>query len=173
MGDMDAEGIATTLRQLVDSSPISGVIQNLNDLGITSNGTDNTLSTSSYILNDALSNNLTQVSQLFSDPASGLASTVASYLDKTLASNGIVASKEQSFTNQYSALTTSITNLQTKITSDESEMQTQFVAMEDAINSINVEKQYLTAYFNSTATTTDAPTAATSSSSNSSSSSAA
>ena len=118
MGDMDAEGIATTLRQLVDATPISGAIQDLNSLGITSNGQNNTLASNSAMLNDALTNNLSQVSQLFSDPSSGIASTVASYLDSTLATTGIVASKEQSYTNQYSALTTSITNLQTKITSD-------------------------------------------------------
>jgi flagellar capping protein FliD len=171
MGDMDAEGIATSLRQLVDASPLTGVIQNLNDLGITSNGTDNTLASNSLLVNDAVTNNLSQISQLFSDPANGIATTVSSYIDNTLASNGIVASKEQNFTSQYSALTTSITNLQSKISSDESEMQNQFVAMEDAINNINVEKEYLTAYFNSTATTTDAPIAASSTSSNSSGSS--
>jgi flagellar hook-associated protein 2 len=169
MGDMDAEGIATGLRQLVDASPMSGMIQNLNSLGISSNGNDNTLSTSSLVLNDALANNLGQISQLFTDPTSGLASTVSSYLTNTLSSSGVVESKEQNLTSQSAALTTSITNLQTKITSDEAEMQNQFVEMEDAISSINVDKQYLTAYFNSPATTTDAPTAASSSSSSSSS----
>ncbi len=171
MGDMDVEGIATALRQLVDASPLSGVIQNLNNLGITSNGNDNTLANSSVVLNNALSNNLSQISQLFTAPSTGIATTVSSYLTDTLASNGIIASKEQSFLSQYKALNTSITNLQTKVSGDESEMQSQFVIMEDAINSINVEKEYLTAYFNSTATTSDAPTAASSSSSNSSSSS--
>ena len=168
-GDMDAEGIATSLRQLVDASPLNGVIQNLNDLGITSDGTDNFLSTSSLVLNTTLSNNLSQVTQLFTDPTSGIATTVGNYLNNTLSSNGVIGTKEQSLTTESTALGTSITNLQTKITNDESEMQNQFVEMEDAISSINVEKEYLTAYFNSTATTTDAPTAAAGSSSSSSS----
>ena len=169
-GDMDAEGIATSLRQLVDASPLNGVIQNLNDLGITSDGTDNFLSTSSLVLNTTLSNNLSQVTQLFTDPTSGIATTVGNYLNNTLSSNGVIGTKEQSLTTESTALGTSITNLQTKITNDESEMQNQFVEMEDAISSINVEKEYLTAYFNSAATTTDAPTAAAGSSSSSSSS---
>jgi len=168
-GDMDAEGIATSLRQLVDASPLNGVIQNLNDLGITSDGTDNFLSTSSLVLNTTLSNNLSQVTQLFTDPTSGIATTVGNYLNNTLSSNGVIGTKEQSLTTESTALGTSITNLQTKITNDESEMQNQFVEMEDAISSINVEKEYLTAYFNSAATTTDAPTAAAGSSSSSSS----
>jgi flagellar capping protein FliD len=95
MGDMDAEGIATDLRQLVDASPLSGVIQNLNDMGISSDGTDNLLTTSSIVLNDALANNLGQIAQLFTDPTSGLATTVGSYLTNTLSSSGVLATKEQ------------------------------------------------------------------------------
>jgi flagellar hook-associated protein 2 len=159
MGDMDAEGIATSLRQLVDASPLSGIVQNLNDIGISSEGNDNLLTTNSTVLNDALSNNLTQVSQLFTDPTSGLATTVGSYLTDTLSSNGVITTKETNLTSQSTAIGTSITTLQTKITNDEAEMQNQFVEMEDAINTIDVSKQYLTAYFNSPATTTDAPTA--------------
>jgi flagellar hook-associated protein 2 len=155
----------------MDASPISGVIKNLNDIGISSNGNDNTLSTSSLVLNDALTNNLSQITQLFTDPSSGLATTVSSFLTNTLSSSGVVATKEANLTSQSAALTTSITNLQKKITSDEAEMQSQFVAMEDAISSIDVDKQYLTAYFDSPTTTTDAPTAASTSSSSSSSSS--
>jgi flagellar hook-associated protein 2 len=170
MGDMDAEGIATDLRQLVDASPLSGLVENLNDIGISSDGNDNLLTTNSTVLNDSLANNLSQITQLFSDPTSGIATTIGSYVTSTLSSSGIVATKEQSLTKQTSALSTSITNLQTKIAGDEAEMQNQFVLMEDAISSINVDKEYLTAYFNSPATTTSAPTAATSSSSSSSSS---
>ncbi|HEX4120961.1 MAG TPA: flagellar filament capping protein FliD [Verrucomicrobiae bacterium] len=159
MGDMDAEGIATNLRQLVDASPLSGIIENLNDIGIASNGNDNTLSVNSDVLNDSLSNNLSQVSQLFTDPTSGLATTVGSYLTDTLASNGLVKGKEQSFTSQSQDITNSITTLQQKITSDETEMENQFVEMEDAISSINISKEYLTAYFDAPASTTAAPVA--------------
>jgi len=165
---MDVESIATDLRQLTDASPLSGVIESLNDIGITSNGTDNTLTSSSLVLNDTLTNNLSQVAQLFTDPTNGLATTLSSYLSDALSSSGVVATNEQNLTKQSADITTSITNLQTKITSDETEMQNQFVEMEDAISSIDVSKQYLDDYFNSSATTTDAPTAATSSSTDSS-----
>jgi flagellar hook-associated protein 2 len=165
MGDMDVEGIATDLRQLTDASPLSGIVENLNDIGITSNGTDNTLATSSLVLNDALTNNLSQITQLFTNPTDGLATTLGSYLTDALSSTGVIASNEQNLTSQSADITTSITTLQTKITNDETEMQNQFVEMEDAISSIDVSKQYLDDYFNSSSTTTDAPTAATSSSS--------
>jgi flagellar hook-associated protein 2 len=168
MGDMDAEGIATNLRQLMDASPLSGLVENLNDIGIASNGNDNTLSVNSMVLNDSISNSLSQVSQLFTNPTSGLATTVGSYLTDTLSSSGLISSKEQSFTNQSSDITTSITTLQQKITSDETEMQNQFVEMEDAISSINISKEYLNDYFDSSsASDQSAPQAASSSSSSS------
>ena len=158
MGNMDAEGIATNLRQMVDASPLSGVIKNLNDMGVTSDGNDNLLTTSSLVLNDALANNLGQVSQLFTNPTYGLATTLGSYLSDTLGSSGILSTNEKNLSSQSTDITTSITNLQNKITGDESEMQNQFVQMESAINTINVDKQYLNAYFNNTASDQSAPT---------------
>jgi flagellar hook-associated protein 2 len=170
MGDMDAEGLATSLRQLTDASPLSGVIQNLNDLGITSSGLDNTLTANSDVLNTALANNLGQVTQLFTDPTSGLATTLGSFLSTTLGSSGVIATKEQNLTTQSTDIGNSITALQQKITNDETQMQNEFVQMEDAINTINVSKEYLDAYFNSSAsTTTAAPMAANSNSSGSTS----
>ena len=109
-GDMDVEGIATNLRQLVDASPLSGAIQNLNDLGITSDGEDNYLTTSSLVLNTSLANNLSQVSQMFTDPTNGIATTVGKYLSTTLSSNGVIATKEQSLTTESTDIGTSITS---------------------------------------------------------------
>ncbi len=170
MGDMDVEGIATNLRQLVDSTPLTGVIQDLSSLGITSSGQNNLLTTSSVVLNTTLTNNLSQISKLFTDPTNGLATTLSGYLGTTLGSSGVVAKKEANLTSESKALTTSITTLQSQITGQEAQMQNEFVLMEDAISTINVEKQYLNAYFSSAATTTSAPTAAGSSSSSSTSS---
>ncbi len=170
MGNMDVEGIATNLRQLIDASPISGVVQNLNDLGIASSGENNLLTTSSLVLNNSVANNLSQITQLFTDPSSGLATTINNYLSTTLGSNGVISTKEANLTKESTALTSSITTLQAQITGQETQMQNEFVQMEDAISTINVEKEYLTAYFNSAATTTDAPTAAGSSTSSSTSS---
>jgi len=167
MGDMDAENIATQLRQLTDASPLSGLVQSLNDLGITSSGTDNVLTANTDVLNLALANNLPQVTQLFTDPTNGLATTVGSYLTNALGSGGVISTKEQELTTQSTNIGTSITTLEQKITGDESQMQNEFVQMEDAISSINVSKEYLNAYFNagSTASAQSAPQPATSSSS--------
>jgi flagellar hook-associated protein 2 len=162
-GDMDVEGIMTNLRQLVDASPgtTSGVL-NLNELGIESNGNDNTLSISDpTTLSNALANNLTAVQNLFTNPTNGLATTLGSYIANTNSLTGTLASDENNMTTEIATLTTSISTLQTKISNDQTSLDQQFTDMETAINSINAEKEYLNDYFNSSgASDQSAPTAA-------------
>jgi flagellar hook-associated protein 2 len=171
-GDMDAEGIADKLRKLANATPagMTGALKSLNDLGITSNGTDNTLSVDSAALNAALSTNLNSVQKLFTDSTSGLAATLNTYMATTTGPSGILATKEAGFTKQVANITTSITNLQNQISQNETNLQNEFVAMETAINSINVQKQYLTDFFNEPTSSSAAPTTANSSSSSSSTS---
>ncbi|MGA2555088.1 MAG: flagellar filament capping protein FliD [Verrucomicrobiota bacterium] len=168
-GDMDVEGIATQLRQLTDAAPPgqSAGVQDLNDLGVASNGTDNTLAVDSTALNAALGSHLQAIQQLFTDPTHGLAATLNSYLAKTTGSKGLLATKEAGFTQQSKDIGTSITNLQQKIAQDETRLQNEFVAMETAINTINTQKQYLTDFFNEPTSSSAAPTTANSSSSSS------
>lgn len=163
-GDLDVEGIATSLRQFVGVSPsgLSGVIKRLSDLGILSNGTNNTLALSdTTALNRALTNNLGDVKNLFTNSTNGLATNLGVYLTNTTGTNGVLAGDEANMTKQSTAVATSISALETKITNDQTRLTNEFVAMETAINSINAQKQYLTAYFNTGSSSSNAaPTAA-------------
>lgn len=174
-GNMDVENIMTTLRQMVDATPSGGTtgVENLNDLGITSNGTDNTLSLSdTTTLDSALANNLSAVQNLFTNSTTGLATTLGSYLTNVTGSNGVLATDESNMTSEAKAMAASISTLQAKIANDQTTLDNEFAAMETAINSINTEKQYLNDYFNSSsASDQSAPTAVGSGLSSSSSSS--
>jgi flagellar hook-associated protein 2 len=172
-GDMNVEGIATQLRQLSDAAPpgMAASAQNLNALGVASNGQDNTLAVNSTTLDAALSSNLGAVEQLFTDPTHGLATTLNKYLTTTTGSKGVLATQEASFTKQSKDIGTSITALQSRIAQNEASLQNEFVAMETAINTINTQKQYLTDFFNEPVSTSAAPTTANTSSGSSSSSS--
>jgi flagellar hook-associated protein 2 len=169
-GDMNVEGIATQLRQLTDATPsgVTGKAQNLNALGIASNGKDNTLALDSGALDAALGSNLAAVEKLFTDPTKGLAATLNKYLATTTGSKGVLATQEASFTKQSKDIGTSITALQSRISQNEASLQAEFVAMEQAISRINTQKQYLTDFFNNPTSTSAAPTSANSSSSSSS-----
>ena len=160
-GDMDIENIMSTLRQLVDATPAGGPagVENLNDLGIKSNGSDNTLaSPDTATLDNALTNNLSAVENLFTNSTTGLATTLGSYLTSTTGSKGVLASDESNMTSEAKSMAASITTLQAKIANDKTTLDNEFSAMETAINSINTEKQYLNDYFSSsTASDQSAP----------------
>jgi flagellar hook-associated protein 2 len=174
-GDMNVEGMATELRELTDAAPphMTGSVQDLNSIGVASNGTDNTLAVDSASLNAALAGNLDAIQQLFTDPAHGLAVTLNKYLTTTTNPSGVHATQEASFSTQSTDIGTSITNLQNQITQSETNLQNEFVAMEEAISSINTQKEYLTDFFNDPVSTNAAPTTADTSAESSSGSSSA
>jgi flagellar hook-associated protein 2 len=150
-GDMDVEDIAFNLRQLADATPPGGTTgyENLNDLGITSNGSDNTLSLNSTTLNTALTTNLSAVQNLFTNATTGLATTIGSYINGVTSDNGVLATDETNMSNQAQAAAASISTLQAKIAKDQTTLDDEFAAMETAINSLNTDKQFLNEYFNS------------------------
>jgi flagellar capping protein FliD len=74
--------------------------------------------------------------------------------------SGTLANDESSMTKEVASLTTSINNLNAQITSEQTELTNEFTAMEEAINTINTQKQYLNSYFGTSSSTNAAPTAA-------------
>jgi flagellar hook-associated protein 2 len=162
-GDLDSEDIETSLRQLVGGVPGgSSVIHDLNELGVASNGTDNTLAApDATTLANTIANNLADVKNMFTNTTDGIATQLQTYLNNVNGPNGVLANDEQNLTKESNDVTTSINNLNQRLTNEQTELTAEFTAMETAINTINAEKQYLTAYFNSGSTTSNsAPTAA-------------
>jgi len=164
-GNLDVENIAFTLRQMMDATPSGGTAgaENLNDLGIASNGNDNTLaSPDTTTLDSALTNNLSAVQNLFTNATTGLATTLSTYVNGlTTANTGVLATDETNATSQAKSEANSISTLQSKITNDQTTLDNQFAAMETTIESINTEKQYLDDYFGASGSTAQsAPTAA-------------
>lgn len=162
-GDLDSEDIETSLRQLVGAVPGgSSVIHDLNELGVASNGTDNTLAApDATTLANTIASNLADVKNMFTNTTDGIATQLTTYLNDVNGPNGVLANDEQNLTNESNDITTSINNLNQRLTNEQTELTAEFTAMETAINTINTEKQYLTAYFNSGSTTSNsAPTAA-------------
>lgn len=169
-GDSDAEGIAQSMRHLIDNlgASSSGSIVGLDSLGIVSNGSDNTLALSdTSLLASQLNNNLASIKQFFSDSTNGLATKLNTYVTNVNGTGGVIATDETNMTNEVTNLNASIANLETKIGKDQQRLTNEFVQMEAAIASINTQKQYLNSYFGTGSTSTAAPTAAGSNSSSS------
>jgi flagellar hook-associated protein 2 len=158
-GDLNVEDITLTLRQMIDASSGSGAVQNLNDLGIASNGNDNTLAIADpSTITSALTNNLSAVQSLFTDPTSGLATTMSTYISDLTGLTGVLTSGETNFTNESNNVAQSLTALQQKVSNDETNMTNEFVAMETAINTVNQQKQYLNEFFSTPSTATNSQT---------------
>jgi flagellar hook-associated protein 2 len=150
-GDLTADGIASGLRDAVFSpmSGLSGTIQMLSDLGIQTNGQDNTLSlTDTSTLTDALTNNLSGVKAFFTDTTNGWATQVNNFVNDTIGDNGTLINHQASLSAQSSDITTQISNLETKITSDSAHWTSEFEAMEQAQSQVNQELTYLTQQVN-------------------------
>jgi flagellar hook-associated protein 2 len=151
-GDPSAEGMAEDLRNIINATlpQLSGTIESLNDLGIVSNGQDNTLSISNTgTLNTALVNNISAIQTLFTDPTNGLATKLNSYLTAALGTSGTVTTSENTLTQESKDIQTSINTLETKISGDQANLTNEFVNMETAESTINQQKQYLSQYFSS------------------------
>lgn len=174
-GNMTAEGIMTQLRQLFDASPgTTPGVENLSDLGIASNGNNNTLALTSSTLDSVLGSNLTAVENLFTDPTTGIGTALTSYINSVNNPNGTLANAEASMKTQANSMATSISNLQSQLSTEQTTLDSQFTAMETAIESVNTEKEVLNDYFSSSSSSASdqsAPTAAGSGTSSASSSS--
>ena len=145
-GDLTASNIASQLRASVFSSlpGLSGTIKMLSDMGIQTNGQDNTLKlTDATALTNALTNNLSSVKAFFSDATNGWATQVNNFLNNTIGDNGTITNHQASLTTQTNNITTQIANLEKKITSDSAHWTAEFQAMELAQSQVNQELTYL------------------------------
>ncbi len=145
-GDQTANDIAENLRTLSFSSGsgLTNSITSIGDLGIQTNGQDNTLTLSdSDTLNNVLTNNLNSVQSFFSDATNGMATQLNNYITNVTGTNGELTDHQASLTQQYNNLSTQISNLETKITSDSAQWTSEFQAMEQAESQASQELTYL------------------------------
>jgi flagellar hook-associated protein 2 len=145
-GDQTADDIAENLRSLSFSagSGLSSSITSIGDLGIQTNGQDNTLTLGdSGTLDNALANNLNAVQSFFADATNGMATQLNNYITNITGDNGELTNHQAILTQQYNNLSTQISNLETKITSDSAQWTTEFEAMEQAESQANQELTYL------------------------------
>ena len=147
-GDMNAADIATNLRSAgfspVAISGLSATFSQLANMGVTSNGHDNTITLDTTALGTALANNLTQVKSFFSDATNGWAAKLDTYLTNTLGDSGSIASHQSALTTQSQAIDTQIANLEKTITADSNFWTTEFQNMETAQSKSNQVLTYLT-----------------------------
>lgn len=144
--DSDADDIGSSLRRTMYAQVggLSGALKQLADLGIDTNGQDNTIKLGSADkLQSALDNNLEDVKQLFTDETNGIAVRLSSFLDHTIGENGTLVTKQDNLTKQASDIDTQVADLEKLVQVDINHWTTEFQAMEQAQAQMNQQLQYL------------------------------
>ena len=144
-GDLTANDIASSLRTVTNQpvTGLAGAISMLSDLGIQTNGKNNTISlTDSTALSGALTNNLSAVQSFFSS-TSGWGTQMTNWLNATVGNGGTIPNEQATLNQQGNNITTQISNLETKITSDSAHWTSEFQAMEVAESQTSQEMTYL------------------------------
>jgi flagellar hook-associated protein 2 len=162
-GEWDATSVASSLRSKVYGA-ISGFaasMDQLADLGIATNGNDNSISLKDEdALDSALTNNLSGVSKLFTDSSDGIAVKLDEYLTATAGDDGSLVDKDQKLAKDIASIDTQIANMERVILANREAMITSFVKMESAQAQINQQLQFLSQRFGTSSST---PTGASSS----------
>ncbi len=150
-GDVDAANIASTLRSNtfspVSITGLSTTFSQLANLGIKSNGQNNTVTLDSTALSAALTSNLGDVKKLFSDSTNGLAAKLDQFVTNLTGDNGTVVTHQASLTKQSTSIDAQIANLEKTITADANHWTKAFQAMETAQSQLTQELNYLTKNF--------------------------
>jgi flagellar capping protein FliD len=129
------------------------VFDSLADLGISTSGDNNSLTLSDETaLDDALANNLTSVSELFTNSTNGLAVQLGTFLENTVGDEGSLVEKQSTLTSQSGAIDVDIENLERVVQQNRQRMIDSFIAMETIQQRANQQLQFLQKQLGSTST---------------------
>jgi flagellar hook-associated protein 2 len=145
-GENDASSLAAKLRSIAYQalSSFSTEMDQLADLGITTNGTDNNLEiTDPDALDAALANNLAGVKKLFADGTSGIAVLLDEFVESAVGEDGSLDSKNETLAKQIASIDTQMSDLERVVQSNRQRLIDSFIAMETAQAQINQQLQFL------------------------------
>jgi flagellar hook-associated protein 2 len=155
-GESDASAIARTLRSTAYGAVagFASATNQLADLGIVTNGTDDSLKLDDEgALDSALANNLAGVAKLFSDSTDGIATKLSDYLTKTSGDDGTLADKDTKLAKDIARIDTQISDMERLIQANRQSLIDSFVKMETAQAQINQQLQFLSQRFGTSAST--------------------
>ena len=144
--ESDVSDLASRLRATANASVsgLTGTLKNLNDLGIVSNGDDNSLKLEDEDrLTAALTGNLSSVKAIFADGTNGLAVKLGAYLERTVGDDGTLPARQTNLTKQAAAIDTQVSDMERVVQANRQRLLDSFVAMETAQSNISNQLKYL------------------------------
>jgi flagellar hook-associated protein 2 len=153
-GNRELSDIARKLRtELYTSSGLTGTVNRLSDLGVTSSGIQNTVSFNSSVLEAKLASASDDVNAFFKDAGTSAFMTriKTNFLDKMITDAGSATGGLQaqltSFTKQNTNLDKQIEEVERRLASQRSTLEASFIAMEKAQSRFQQQGSYLAKTF--------------------------
>jgi flagellar hook-associated protein 2 len=131
--DTNLTFLAPQLRQITSGETSnSAVIRMLSDLGVDTNANDDTLTeVNTTDLQNALSNNLSQVEALFNDPTTGLTTTVQNVINGYNNSlNGVIGNEQNDISQQITYNKNLISQMQANLSAEQTQLQNEFSTLD-------------------------------------------
>ncbi|KAA3627632.1 MAG: flagellar hook-associated 2-like protein [Proteobacteria bacterium] len=143
-GDATLRSVQTQIRREFTSSVagLTGDVRNLVQLGITTQE-DGTLKIDSTKLNSAITDDLSDVTMLFSS-SNGVATRLNSLIDSYIGSSSVLDSRSKSLNNQIEDISDQREALSRRLASLESRLLAQFSAMDALVSQLKSTSNYLT-----------------------------
>jgi len=151
-GNREFTAIARQLRATVFDAVggASADMSRLESIGIDFEGSGSTLSVrDASKLSEALANDLTKVSALFTTNTTGISGRVDAYVSQITLTGGLVDRQETTLEKQNSSLDQQISDLERRITAEQERLEASFIAMEEAQSRIQNQLSSLTQMLNS------------------------
>jgi flagellar hook-associated protein 2 len=131
--DTNLTFLAPELRQITSGSiSDTATIRMLSDLGVDTNANDNTLTqVNTTDLQNALTNNLSEVENLFNDPVNGLTNTVQSVISGYNDSiNGVIVNEQTNISQQITYNKNMITQMQAQLNAEQTQLENEFSTLD-------------------------------------------
>ncbi len=141
-GDSVVRGIQNSLRQALSATVTDGAFSNLSELGITI-GDSGSLSVDDTVLDDRLSNDLSDVKQFFSS-ASGLAQIFGNAISGYVDDDGIIDSRTEGLQNRLDGIDDKRDRLDRRMAALEARLNAQFTAMDILVAQLQSTGSFLT-----------------------------
>ena len=152
--ESDASAIAAQLRSAAYAA-LDGFAASMNqlaDLGIVTNGNDNSLELDDEeALDAALGNDLSGVAKLFTDSTSGIAVKLSKYVDKLAGEEGSLSTKDTKLAKDIADIDTQISDMERLVLSNRQTLIDGFVQMETVQAQISQQLQFLSQRFGTSA----------------------
>ena len=153
-GNRELSDIARKLRtELYTSSGLTGTVNRLSDLGVTSSGIQNTVSFNSSVLEAKLASASDDVNAFFKDTGTSAFMTrvKTNFLDKMITDAGSATGGLQAqltnFTKQNTSLDKQIEEVERRLASQRATLEASFIAMEKAQSRFQQQGSYLAKTF--------------------------